>query len=447
MNQVQLSRPISFDENQDAWVGTSSFIQMAKQQLKLMSKSRLPVFILGLSGTGKAIAAKMLHDLGCAGRAPFVTVCCHQIDQDNLARELEEHHSRAGGGSLYIRNIELLSDQGLEVLKQFWLRFDAAENNVRLLVSSSDTKNITSSESGLNDDFSNWLYYHCLTIELPTLMNRLEDIEALVQMYQTENPMIARLSFQSSAWEVLKGYMWPGNVKQLKRCLDKLVIQANSSIVNREVLLECFPSMATDIKKKSSVTQKDTVIQKDLLSVNVNSKDILYHYVGSDVNASSANNIIPDNMNPLRKIFSDNGDLSHHSINHPALNKAIVYLYHNYKKPLNMDELASQACISPSHLSYLFKHYLGMSFKQVLLRLRIVKAMELLAENPNRQVTQVCDDVGFSDLSFFVRKFKATVGMSPGVYRDQYGQTDSSPEFMVVEEALSHPLLQLSVRH
>ncbi|ADZ91957.1 helix-turn-helix domain-containing protein [Marinomonas mediterranea] len=441
MNQVQLSRPISFDENQDAWVGSSSFIQMAKQQLKLMSKSRLPVFILGLSGTGKAIAAKILHDLGCAGRAPFVTVCCHQIDQDNLARELEEHHSRAGGGSLYIRNIELLSDQGLDALKQFWLRFDTAEQDVRLLVSSSDTKNITSVESGLNDTFSNWLYYHCLTIELPTLMNRLEDIEGLVQMYQAENPMIARLSFQSSAWDVLKGYTWPGNVKQLKRCLDKLAIQANSSIVNREVLLECFPSMATERDKKASV------IQKDLLSVKVNSKDMMYQYAGADLSVPSTNSIVPNNMNPLGNMFSDDGDFSHHSINHPALNKAIVYLYHNYKKPLNMDELASQACISPSHLSYLFKHYLGMSFKQVLLRLRIVKAMALLAENPNRQVTQVCDDVGFSDLSFFVRKFKSTVGMSPGVYRDQYGQADSSPEFLVVEEALSHPLLQLPIRH
>ena len=104
---------------------------------------------------------------------------------------------------------------------------------------------------------------------------------------------------------------------------------------------------------------------------------------------------------------------------HPALQRALDYLKAHYTQPLSLNEVAECACVSPSHLSFLFKRYVGQSFKQTLLRIRIKTAMALFRENPYSQVTEVCDDVGFSDLSFFVRKFKAVVGVSPGVYRDQ----------------------------
>ena len=124
---------------------------------------------------------------------------------------------------------------------------------------------------------------------------------------------------------------------------------------------------------------------------------------------------------------------------HPALNKALHYIYKNYANPIDMPTLASSACISQSHLSYLFKYYLGMSFKKVLMRFRVAKSMELFDNNPSLQVTQVCDQVGFPDLSFFVRKFHLYVGVSPSVYRDEHCRgEDKSAVYLDLKNALQH---------
>ncbi|MCL1051849.1 helix-turn-helix domain-containing protein [Shewanella abyssi] len=421
-----------------SWVGESTFIQITKQRLRSMAKSQLPVLIIGEIGTGKEIAARMLHDCSVTMAAPFISVCCQSLNQKQLITQIEESLFAAEGGSLYIKNIDVLAGENASFLKGLWQRADASVVKIRLIASSSNTRMtdaelVDSGNGCLGEHFLSWLHYHCLNIELPTLANREQDINALVQAYQLSDANIAKLSFQPCAWDVLKGYSWPENAKQLKRCLDKLAVQGESSIINREVLVNCFPSMRQPLPlngRSIDAIQRREVVIKPYLKVD-------NQRVFTTAPALSVNH--KQDLVALSK-----GEKAvNQAKNHPGLNKAITYLYKNFKTPLTMEELARHACMSPSHLSYLFKHYLGMSFKQILLRLRIVKAMEILSKNPHRHVTQVCDDVGFSDLSFFVRKFKTTVGVSPGAYRDQFSQSESSPELLALVDDLAHPLLQL----
>lgn len=427
----------NYTSSKSLWVGDSTFLQLTNQRLASMAESQIPVLILGQTGTGKKIAAEALHEGSERRKSPFVSVCCKFLDGEDFTAKLNAEINRAQGGSVYIANIDTLSDDNARILKAVWQRFDGLNTNVRFIVSATRLPFLEDTDSGKESDNKDnmllrWLHNQCLNIRLPTLVERESDIEALVQSYQKTDPQIARLFFQESAWEVLRNYSWPENVKQLKRCLDILVIQAESTIINREVLINCFPTMAN----KNSESE-GTV---DITSINGRSrKPYLKIDSQSSIKTESPFSVVSSlKLNVVNK--EERTGLSAKS--HPSLNKAISYLYNNFKLPLTMEELAGHACISPSHLSYLFKAYLGMSFKQVLLRLRIVKAMEILSENPNRHVTQVCDDVGFSDLSFFVRKFKATVGVSPGVYRDQFHHSEISPELLALVDDLAHPLLQ-----
>ncbi|TBR41731.1 AraC family transcriptional regulator [Marinomonas agarivorans] len=428
MSQLSLEQTTELTLENELWVGSSPMIELTKYRLQSMANSNLPVLIYGKSGTGKLIAARTLHNHAKGEQSPFVDICCKKRKTGNLLTRIKEGLNNAEGGSLFVRHIESLSDSEASLLQAFLLKSKAIEAQKTRLILSSAIKLIESEFVKNEHHFLDWLHHRCLTIELPTLANRVEDIENLVSTYQKHDLITANLHFQSSAWEVFRNYSWPGNTKELTQCLDILTMQTQSSMISKETLFKCFPHMAYKTKEKEQ-------------------KRIIKTTVGNNIHQYARRGGIDTVPNIIKLPDDEQYRTSPTAVRHPALDRAVVYLYNNFREPICMDELASQACVSSSHLSYLFKHYLGSSFKQTLLQLRIMEAMKLLVENPTRQVTQVCDDVGFSDLSFFVRKFKAIVGMSPGVYRDHYGKVKVSPELLAVEEVLATSLQQLPVRH
>jgi AraC-like DNA-binding protein len=84
--------------------------------------------------------------------------------------------------------------------------------------------------------------------------------------------------------------------------------------------------------------------------------------------------------------------------------------------PIALDDLAQQARLSPFHLLRLFSRALGVSPHQYLVRTRLRQAARLLSER-ERSVTDVAYQVGFGDLSNFVRTFTRAAGVSPGQFR------------------------------
>jgi len=102
---------------------------------------------------------------------------------------------------------------------------------------------------------------------------------------------------------------------------------------------------------------------------------------------------------------------------HPGLQTALTYLAHHYADTIPLSRLAQQACLSRSHLSYLFKQTLGVSFKPFLAIVRIEKARRLLVERPPLRITRIGGEVGFGDLRHFERTFKRLTGSTPRAYR------------------------------
>lgn len=104
--------------------------------------------------------------------------------------------------------------------------------------------------------------------------------------------------------------------------------------------------------------------------------------------------------------------------NHPpALKRAVYYICDNYTDPVSLSDVASQAFISSSHLSYLFRQHLDLRFKHLLCELRIRHAINLLQEQPTILITNLSLLSGFFDLSHFEKMFRRYTGMTPRDYR------------------------------
>ena len=85
-------------------------------------------------------------------------------------------------------------------------------------------------------------------------------------------------------------------------------------------------------------------------------------------------------------------------------------------QPIDLDDAAAQAGVSPFHFLRLFSRVLGVTPHQYLVRSRLRHAARLLTED-DRDVTDIAYDVGFGDLSNFVRTFHRAAGVSPLKFR------------------------------
>ena len=90
---------------------------------------------------------------------------------------------------------------------------------------------------------------------------------------------------------------------------------------------------------------------------------------------------------------------------------AKVFIDENFEQPLNLDEISQKAFLSRFHFHRLFAQVYKKTPHQYLTAKRIEKARELLAEN--KQVTEVCNEVGFESLGSFSMLFKKEMGFAP----------------------------------
>ncbi len=96
--------------------------------------------------------------------------------------------------------------------------------------------------------------------------------------------------------------------------------------------------------------------------------------------------------------------------------EAALWIDENAAEPIGLDQMAAAARLSPFHFLRLFAAVLGVTPHQYLLRARLRHAARLLAEE-TQPITEVALDVGFADLSNFVRSFRRAAGVSPSRFR------------------------------
>ncbi|MGO4695453.1 response regulator [Paenibacillus sp. 2TAB26] len=100
------------------------------------------------------------------------------------------------------------------------------------------------------------------------------------------------------------------------------------------------------------------------------------------------------------------------------MNKTLEYIHRHYAQDLSLEQVAKHIGLSPSYVSAMFKKESGMNFIPYLHTCRVVKAQQLMNEQPKLPVDKVALQVGYENPRHFFKVFKKYSGLTPGQYRD-----------------------------
>lgn len=230
-------------------IGSSSAFRTLKSQLDKVTKSNGRVMLTGGAGTGKEVAARYIHGESNRADAPFVTVSSASIQPDHMEEVLFGRESQqrgveqglleqAHGGVIYFDEVAdmPLATQAkiLRVLvdQSFTRVGGTAKVRVDLRVISSTTKdlNVEIAEGRFREEL-----YHRLNVvpvEVPSLEDRREDVPELarhfIDLFNKEQGMAAR-DLGEDASAMLQTMSWPGNVRQLKNVIERVMILGDGS--------------------------------------------------------------------------------------------------------------------------------------------------------------------------------------------------------------------------
>jgi len=177
--------------------------------------------ILGESGTGKTLIARAIHDFSDRRSLPFVTGTSADFGDDDGAQALL---ARVRGGTLVIDEIADL-DAGAQA-RLVRLLDSLPDNAPRILATSQKSLPDALAAGSFRDD----LYYRVVgaTIIVPPLRDRVEDVALMVDHFlaRAERAGGAKANVQGDALELMRGYSWPGNVRQLENLIRQLAVVA-----------------------------------------------------------------------------------------------------------------------------------------------------------------------------------------------------------------------------
>lgn len=257
---LSLAQPAEDKSGDNQLLGGSEAMSQVRQLIERLSRSEAPVYISGESGSGKELAARLIHEKSARRSGPFVPVNCGAIPENLMESEFfgykkgaftgaeqdrEGFFQAANGGTLFLDEVA-----DLPLLMQVKLLRAIQEKKVRKVGStqeeSADVRIISATHQDLangveNGKFRQDLYYRLNVIELkmPSLRDMREDIPLIAQA------VLARLAKQhgsaaseleQDALQALVQYDFPGNVRELENILERSLALSTGAKIMREDL-------------------------------------------------------------------------------------------------------------------------------------------------------------------------------------------------------------------
>jgi two-component system response regulator AtoC len=262
-----------------AIVGTCPAMRDVYKAIGRVADQNVPVLITGESGTGKELVALAIYQHGPRARGPFLTLNCAAIPDNLLESELFGHEKGAftgadrrrigkfeqcNGGTLLLDEVGdmplALQAKVLRVMQvQTFERIggnETVQTDVRIIAATHRDLKVWSAEARFRPD----LYYRLsvFTIHLPALRDRGEDLLMLVHLFlQRFSHELGREvhDVAPEALERLRGYSWPGNIRELQSILKQALLQASGAVLLAAFLPNDLPQ--DSLAAKSSETLPD----------------------------------------------------------------------------------------------------------------------------------------------------------------------------------------------
>lgn len=347
----------------------------------------LPVIISGEQGSEKLSMACAIHYNSKSKDKPFIEFNCSSRDTINFESKLSQCFVRAQGGTVFLNDVDKIPPTQQALLADF-LAISSFINNTsnkeavnnRLIVST--TQPLT--ELVTDGHFCPSLYekLNYLSVSIPNISQRKEDIPHIIQNIKRQNQLFAGQEFSTEAKQALCNYSWPHNYREIEQTITRLLTLSSSNPIELDDIKRFAPQVLTSTNKSNAVP----LDQIDLINCLRNCNFREFDHV------------------------------------HNGLKKALIFIAENYLSPISLTYLSQQVHISPSHLSYLFKHHMGRTIKQIITELRISKAKEMIEQFPQTLITNIALDSGFGDLSHFEKMFKRYTQLTPREYKAQMKQ-------------------------
>ena len=256
-------------------VGASNIIIQLRQAIKRVASANSRVFITGPAGSGKDIVARLLHKNSARAEGPFVTINCATLNPNNFETGLFGMEGASDGqvsteigtfeqahnGTLFLDEVAdmPLETQGkiVRVLQeQTFQRVGGAtfiDVNVRVIAASS--RNLT--EEMEKGNFREDLFYRLsvVPIKTPPLRDYREDIPELANYFMSQMAMatgsVPRV-FSRDALAKLQVYTWPGNIRELRNVVERILIMAPGERAE-PILADMIPSELSEFDDKSEM--------------------------------------------------------------------------------------------------------------------------------------------------------------------------------------------------
>jgi two-component system, NtrC family, response regulator AtoC len=257
---VLLKRQIGKDYDFSSIIGTSPALKTILNEVKKVTDARSNVLLLGETGTGKELFARVIHHNSPRRDMPFVPINCSAIPENLLETELFGHVrgaftgavatkkgilEEAEGGTVFLDEIGdmsmALQAKLLRVIEDQVIRPVGSTKGTKV-----DIRFVTATNKDLKTavragTFREDLYYriNVITLEIPPLRERKEDIGALVQYYLEwySHEMGKQVKeIASEAMDILLNYDWAGNVRELQNVIERAILISDGDLIRPEHL-------------------------------------------------------------------------------------------------------------------------------------------------------------------------------------------------------------------
>ncbi len=252
----------------DRLIGASDAIEEIRILARRVAGTKISVLIMGESGTGKDVVARMIHDLSPRRDAPFVPVNCGAIPETLFESEMFGHErgsftgaekqrkgffEQADGGTLFLDEIgEMPLEMQAKMLRALetgtYFRVGgskAVKTDVRLLAATNRDLRQAVERAAFRED----LYYRIRAVEmnLPPLRERPEDIPPLVDHFADEffrDNNIPRQRILPRAMRAIVDHDWQGNVRELKHFVGTLLTLEYDGPIDEDAVHRHLPQPA-----------------------------------------------------------------------------------------------------------------------------------------------------------------------------------------------------------
>lgn len=278
-----LRREIGKTSDFSSVIGESQALKAILLEVKKVADAKSSVLLLGETGTGKELFARVIHHNSPRSAMPFVPINCSAIPESLLETELFGHVrgaftgavatkkgilEEAEGGTVFLDEI---GDMGLplqakllRVIEDQVIRplgsTKGAKVDIRFITATNKDLAALVKAGGFRED----LYYriNVISLEIPPLRERKEDIHALVGHYlakyaQEMGRQIKSLS--PEAMDLMTDYRWPGNVRELQNVIERAILISEGDVIGPEHLplgLKASASFeAQSFEKKLSIEE------------------------------------------------------------------------------------------------------------------------------------------------------------------------------------------------